>query len=365
MSYSEVLTVKQMQRQLALGQTIRFDRFMETCLYAKDGYYTQHVNIGGEGADFYTSASSPLFAHAMARFVIRCWRAAGEPGVYQVAELGAGEGTLAAHLLSALDALLPPAVNLHYCIVEVSPRLQQRQSTRLQQQLKTLPNKRTVSFQHETPNPELPTCMIGNEVLDALPVRRFKFARGHIKESYAVLKQGRVVEEFNSFVEDRATVQFLQQWLPLRENTIGEICFSYDAFFRPFSDYGAPLIALWLDYGITLGELRERIRPLGTLRAYKAHRLVSPFDHLGDADITADVHWDFARFSILKAGFKTAEIFNQGQFLMDYGILNAMQEIVCKEDKYGLQYARLARELKNLVLPGGQGERFRAIVCER
>jgi len=353
-------TVVDLTRQLRAGASVRFDAFMNTALYAADGYYMENVKIGGEGADFYTAASSPLFARTLARFAQFCWQRDGAPSVYQIVEQGAGEGHLAEHLLPALDACFPNHVQIRYVIVEISPLLKQRQQTRIQAVSNMLSKRMQVLYQ--PPADTVATCLFANEVLDALPVRRFRHTRHRWEESHVTWSNSGIVEAFSP-VTEQDTLEFVRRWIPIPYDTIAEICTSYDDFFRDCRALSTSLTAVWLDYGITIGEWQSGVRPAGTLRAYRQHQLVSPLENPGDVDLTADVHWDYATHAARSAGFIDTQLYTQGQFLMDCGILDVFEASIEQSDKHGLQRAKLSRQVKNLVLPGGLGERFSALVC--
>ena len=74
----------------AAGNRLRFERFMELCLYDPDhGYYSRHVRSVGADGDFATTPTlSPLLAEALARSI-------HDSGFRDVIEIGPGNGALA------------------------------------------------------------------------------------------------------------------------------------------------------------------------------------------------------------------------------------------------------------------------------
>jgi hypothetical protein len=80
-----------------------FSRFQELCLYHPHwGYYTRGRGIGRQGADFWTAPEmNPVFGELVAVQLTEMSSLLGNPGDFQVVELGAGTGRMA---LAALDA---------------------------------------------------------------------------------------------------------------------------------------------------------------------------------------------------------------------------------------------------------------------
>ena len=143
----------------AAGGWIPFSRFMELALYAPGlGYYSAGMHKFGAAGDFVTAPEiSALFGQTLAQQAAQVLRlTAGN-----ILEIGPGSGRLAFDLLSELEQLgqLPE----HYFLLEVSADLRQRQQHLLArfaprvEWLDTLP----ASFSG---------LIIGNEVLDAMPV---------------------------------------------------------------------------------------------------------------------------------------------------------------------------------------------------
>lgn len=141
---------------------IPFSRFMELALYAPQyGYYTGGAHKIGEAGDFITAPTlSPLFAQTLAQQICPLLpQTAGN-----VYEFGAGTGALAADLLRECAGNLQ-----HYFIVELSPELAARQREHIAQTVPDLVSR--VQWLPTLPD-ALDGIIIGNEVLDAMPVER-------------------------------------------------------------------------------------------------------------------------------------------------------------------------------------------------
>src|SRR2546427_6943497 len=160
---------------------LSFERFMELALYAPGlGYYSAGSVKIGAGGDFVTAPEvSDLFSRCVAR---QCAEVLSETGG-DIVELGAGTGRMAATVLASLAAVgvLPE----RYAILEVSADLAERQRTRLQGLPEEL--RQRVVWLERLPERPIRGVLLANEVLDALPCRRFTLRSGAVGELGVVL----------------------------------------------------------------------------------------------------------------------------------------------------------------------------------
>ncbi len=155
----------------AAGGWMPFDRYMERALYApRLGYYSGGARKFGrradDGSDFITAPElSPLFAATLARALAQALAASD---TQQLMEFGAGTGRLAAGLLNALHAL---GVEFDtYSIVELSGTLRERQRETIEALAAPLASR--VRWLDTLPE-RFEGVVLGNEVLDAMPVKLF------------------------------------------------------------------------------------------------------------------------------------------------------------------------------------------------
>lgn len=337
---------------------IPFGRFMELALYGDGGYYSTHVEIGTRAGDFYTAAQSPLFAAALAEAVSQLHQRWGLPQHIQVVEFGAGQGELAAALGQEL-ALRLPRVGLTYTIVERSDRLRRVQAQRLRAH-----SVNGLRYIWGTAVATLPTVVIANEVLDALPVERVLRSGDRLQQAWVRAR----VDGGLELVWRQAAPQVVQatgRWLPIGDGTMGEVCLSLESFFLRLAAGGQPFCAWLIDYGMSAGEWASGVRPLGTVRGYKNHQLTDPLEGPGRQDITADVNWDHACAAAESAGLTVVGLSTQGAFLMNHGIMEAYVRLSAAGATGTLRGLQLSGELKQLTLPGGMGDRFQVLECIR
>lgn len=158
------------------GNWIPFSRFMELVLYAPQyGYYTGGSHKIGNTGDFITAPTlTPLFAQTLARQLQELLpQTAGN-----IYEFGAGTGQLAADLLGSVS----DSINCYY-IIEISPELAARQKNLIQARAPEASQK----VVHLTALPEaFDGIIIGNELLDAIPVEIVRKNEGGLLEHIGV-----------------------------------------------------------------------------------------------------------------------------------------------------------------------------------
>ena len=161
---------------------LSFERFMDLALYAPGlGYYSAGAHKLGVGGDFTTAPEvSRLFGACVAR---QCAEVLGELGEGSILEIGAGSGRLAADILLRLEKLrLLPA---RYWILEISADLRDRQRRHIAQHLPHLLGR--VHWLERPPEGSFDGLVLANEVLDALPVTRFRWHRDRVEELGVVI----------------------------------------------------------------------------------------------------------------------------------------------------------------------------------
>ncbi|MGZ5297822.1 MAG: SAM-dependent methyltransferase, partial [Actinomycetota bacterium] len=134
---------------------ITFAEYMEHALYGPGGYY-ERPPVGPAG-DFVTSPHvHPVFGAMLGNAVRGLCEALGDPAPLRIAEVGAGDGTLAVQLLGALAGL-----DVDYEAIDVSPGAR---ST-----LATIDGLRAGVELTDAPH-----VVVANELLDNLPFRRLR-----------------------------------------------------------------------------------------------------------------------------------------------------------------------------------------------
>jgi SAM-dependent MidA family methyltransferase len=170
----------------AAGGWLPFADYMELALYAPGlGYYAAGAHKLGAGGDFTTAPElSPVFARCLAN---QCAEVLAALGGGEILEIGAGTGALAHGLLAELarSGTLPA----RYRILELSGELRERQ----QRTLCVLPPAiaARVSWEDRVPAAPLEGLVLANEVLDALPVERFRLGARGVEALGVAVEDGR------------------------------------------------------------------------------------------------------------------------------------------------------------------------------
>ncbi len=295
------------------GGWLPFDRFMNLALYEPGlGYYAgsrrKFGQMPSEGSDFVTAPEmSALFGRALARQLKQAMDASG---CRDVLEFGAGSGALAAQLIAELDAL--GAGLARYRIVELSADLRERQRERLAHW------EGRVDWLDALP-PGLEAVVIGNEVLDAMPVQLLAFD-GQVWRERGVVSQG------DGFAfEDRDTRQRPPLETGLVPGTVTEIHPQAEAFIATLARTLRRGAAFFIDYGFPETEYYHPQRRGGTLMCHQAHRAdADPLVAVGDKDITAHVNFTGIALAGQEAGMVVLGYTSQANFLLNCGIADLL-----------------------------------------
>jgi SAM-dependent MidA family methyltransferase len=183
---SEALSAR-IREEIRRDGNIPFSRYMGRALYEPGlGYYSAGLHKLGASGDFVTAPElGGLFAACLARQVAEV---AAELGPFDVLEVGAGSGRLAADLLRELAHGEPGRRGLpdRYLILETSADLRRVQRERIVESAPAWLDR--VSWLDEPPAAGWNGVLIANEVIDALPVERFR-ATGPAIEQLCVAEQ--------------------------------------------------------------------------------------------------------------------------------------------------------------------------------
>lgn len=359
---SEQLTALIAQDIARSGGWIGFDRYMHWALYAPGlGYYAGGKQPFGIGGDFVTAPElSPVFARCLA-VQVADWLAESSA---QIWEFGAGTGALAAGLLAALDDL--GYGHCQYNIVEVSAALAQRQRALLAERVPGVLAR--VRWLTELPS-HIQGVVLGNEVLDAMPVRCFMRQEDQIFERGVTWLAQERRFAFASRPADTRFASMTQQALagsgwPLHDFANGyssELGEQTTAWIASVATRLRQGVMLLIDYGFPAAEFYHPQRDSGTLRChYRHHSHDDPFWLPGLSDITA--HVDFSAIdaaahtqSLQCLGFTSqANFLLNCDFAMQFGHLSAR----AADD---VERARLAQSAAQLVSEAEMGELFKAI----
>jgi SAM-dependent MidA family methyltransferase len=344
----------------AAGGWLSFERFMDLALYAPGlGYYSGGAKKLGAGGDFTTAPEvSRLFGACVA---VQCAEIFRELHSGCVLEIGAGSGRLAADILERLETegRLPE----RYSILEISADLRERQRAYLGQRLPHLLAR--VEWLDQPPGQPFEGVILANEVLDALPVARFRWRHGAVDEMGVAISGGEFIWAARpaDAAMTRISNELSARGDPWDEGYTSEFCPRMSAWVKSVTLPLARGAVLWFDYGLPRTQYYLPERRDGTLVCHYQHRMSSdPFVHIGLQDITAWV--DFTRVAEAgrDAGLELAGFTTQAHFLAGLGLDREMRLAAAGDENL---FARLANQARQLLLPGEMGERFKVMACLR
>ncbi|ABR89685.1 Uncharacterized conserved protein [Janthinobacterium sp. Marseille] len=333
---------------------ISFARYMELALYAPDvGYYSGGAAKLGKDGDFTTAPEiTSLFGETLAH-------AAGElmaQSAPQILEFGAGTGKLALDILTECAAAGIPLER--YSIVELSGELRARQ----QQTLAGFPQ---VSWLDDFP-PAFSGVVLGNEVLDAMPVSLVVKGEAEWLERGVSIADGRFIfvdrpcdQELITQIPDAAElpVGYLTEVHPIAAGFMHTLATMLTAGFEQSGKGGA---AILIDYGFPASEYYLDQRAEGTLMChYRHHSHPDPFYLPGLQDITAHVDFTSMAYAAVRNGLEMVGYMSQAGFLLTAGLGDRLLA-TAPEDH--MAYLPKANAVQKLTSPAEMGELFKVLV---
>ncbi|HKB58963.1 MAG TPA: SAM-dependent methyltransferase [Gallionellaceae bacterium] len=343
-------------RRLILEDIVRqegwipFSRYMELALYAPGlGYYAAGARKFGAEGDFVTAPEiSPLFGRVVARQAVEIM-ALSTP---LITELGAGSGKLAVDILLELERLgsLPD----RYCILDLSAELRERQRALLQARAPHLLDR--VAWLDTLPD-TLDGVVLGNEVLDAMPVHLVRWGEDDIYER-GVAAEGQSFAWHDRPVQTPGLLE-AARLIRVPEGYQSEISLSARGLARSLSERLRRGVALFVDYGFGAGEYYHPQRSRGTLMChYRHHVHDDPFFLVGLQDITSHVDFTAIMDSAAEGGAHLLGYTTQAHFLMNAGIVDLLRETSPENAR---SYLPLSSQLQKLTSPAEMGELFKVI----
>jgi SAM-dependent MidA family methyltransferase len=361
---SAQLAARIRERIAAQGGWLPFAEFMEAALYEPEiGYYRSGQPVFGAAGDFVTAPElSPLYASCVAN---------GIAGLLEksdggdVVELGAGSGALALRVFASLTER--GASLARYRIVEPSPALAARQRARIAGSPETSARLDRFEWLAAPPREAWRGVAFANEVLDALPVERFRMTRDGA-EAVGVIAAGdgfaweprpaqgalaAAVESLQRRLSPRMPEGFTSE---LRLGQRGWLAAAAAALSR-----GAVLLA---DYGLPRAQYYHPSRDGGTLCGFRRHRRVD--DALatpGAQDITAWVDFSALADDASDAGLEVGGLATQAHYLLEAGIDRELARLTGPAGER--ERAAHRQAAATLLLPGEMGERFKLMALTR
>ena len=336
---------------------LSFADYMQAALYTPElGYYSSPYPKFGKEGDFVTAPEvSPLFSHCIAKQCVPILKTLPDAAIL---EFGAGAGTMAADILLYLESV--QQLPTHYYILELSAYLQAQQHATF---IKRAPHLLTkVSWLKSLPE-NFVGIMLANEVLDAMPVIRFKYADTKLYTS-VIEWQGQLTESWQALDLESAEAQIIKD-LALTETTayISEYNPQLVPWINSLSTSLKQGLILLIDYGFPRHEYYHPQRQQGTLMCHYKHYAHSDFLwYPGLQDLTAHVDFTAIAEAARAAALSVAAYTDQASFLLGCGLLELANPISTTDDKARIQ---LSQQIQTLTMPMEMGELFKVMALTR
>ena len=323
-------------KYFSVSKKIPIDKFVSNVLYDKDcGYYSKKIPFGKNG-DFITSPGiSSLFSEMIALWIVALWEHLDKPKIFNVVELGPGNGQMCAALIKVFKKFPIFFNSANIFLYEKSKTLEYLQK-------KNLNHEKINWIENFSGIKKGPVIFLGNEFFDALPIKQFKKINNILYEKYVKLEENseistiykkadsKIIMELKKYdlLKNQSFIEFPKQGLAelnLIINTIKKL-------------NGGLLL---IDYGF----LKQQSK--NTLQSIRNHKQNMIFENIGDADITSLVNFNLLESYFKKKKLKVNNTVIQSFFLKKMGIINRAEIVGQKmnfKEKSDL-YLRLQRLL--------------------
>ena len=352
------------RREIAASGVLSFARFMELALYCPVyGYYETKKDNPGQCGDFYTSVSVGKAFGQLLAFQFAEWlEVRSQKSEVRIIEAGAHDGQLAGDILTWLQCNRPRLFGqIKYCIIEPSKRRQEWQQEVLHgfapcvcwfadfEDLKL-----------KTRNPKLSGIIFSNELLDAMPIRRFGWNAGK-KEWFewgVAVDGGKFV--WAKIQNPQFAICNSQLETVLPDGYIIETSSTVENWWRQAANVLGWGRLMTIDYGFTANEIFSPSQTSGTLRAFFHHHASNDLlANVGEQDITAHVNFSAIQTVGESAGLTTESFLTQPQFL------TRILKKTLKDKTFGKWDANRTRQFQTLTHPDHLGRAFRVLIQSR
>ena len=317
-------------------QRMTFAEYMDWVLYQpQHGYYATRDTVIGPRGDFITSPHlGHDFGELLAEQLADMWVALGRPTPFALVEMGAGQGLVAADVLTYLKEQHPDCFQtVEYTIVEKSAALAAEQKQRLQSWLDQGVTVQWRSLEEIPPN-SIVGCCFSNELVDAFPVHQVILTEVGLQEVYVVSpdRDGNDSDAVKATTPE--SLRFREVVGELSTPTLAEYftCMGIDLKIGAYPpgyrtevnlaafDWLKTVIQrlqrgylLTIDYGYPAQRYYSPARSQGTLQCYYRHaHHDDPYEHIGHQDLTAHVNFTALERWGGNVGFRNVGVYPAG-----------------------------------------------------
>lgn len=299
---------------------ITYAEFMQHALYAvPDGYYSACRNYDADG-DYLTSATlHPAFGAVIALQLHEMWVNLDCPDRFDLLELGSARGELVQSITEFVYRNLPEfGEHLNTHCFDIAPPKQSGSNSKVQDVRKLSEYQGLVG------------CILSNELLDALPVRKFTVRGGALFEFLLAENSGELVEVVSENRARDISEHCRNMALQMPQGSTVEFRPKVASLASQMANVLARGYVITIDYGY---EQDEKLtgNTGASLRGYYKHtKTSSVLTNIGFQDLTAGV--DYTDFeNCMGRFFDFAGWVSQADFLHHFGIAKWLAD--CRQSR--------------------------------
>ena len=328
-----------------------FHDFVELVLYHPQfGYYATAESPVGKAADYVTSpVLSPVFSYSLGNLCREFMSRSGD-GVWQVVDIGCGDGALIRALATDAAKFFGVDRNLGRAVPD--------------------PNVTYVTSLDQIP-PADARLIISNELFDALPFARLVQREEQLHELWVTERDG-ALDWSEHEADARYEEYFAERGIRLDDGQFADVSLEWSALYGDLCRFVQRGLIVTFDYGLPQSKLfRGRMRRFGTAAAYAKQRvsrdlLINP----GEQDLTAHINFDDLRRTGEGQAFATLFFDIQAKFLLALGatgheLFTPIGDVTVESATEGLTLLQDRDDARRLILPDGIGADIRVLVQGR
>lgn len=325
---------------------IPLDKFINAALYhPKKGYYMKRLPFGKKG-DFVTSPNiSKIFSEMIFIWIISYWKKFYNNKKINIVELGAGNGEMINQIIISSKKFNKFYENCNFMIYEKSKKL-------IQVQKKLLKKSRIKWLENLNKIDNCPTIFIGNEFLDALPIKQYININNKWHERYVQKKNGAY-----SFNQIKCNIEKLEKNINIKiskNQNFLEVPLEGFKFIKKLNEIikNKGGCMLFIDYGYLSYKMYD------TLQAVKNHKKVNVLSNFGSADICHLINIPLLKKMAINLNLEMS-CSSQRNFLLSLGILQRAE--ILASSKNFMEKANIFYRINRLIDKKQMGELFKVI----
>tara|TARA_B100001029_G_C15050075_1_gene450050 strand:- start:807 stop:1850 length:1044 start_codon:yes stop_codon:yes gene_type:complete len=320
------------------------DKFIDHVLYhPKKGYYNKKIPFGKNG-DFVTAPNiSKIFSEMIFLWTLSYWKKFYKNKKINIVELGAGNGEMMYQIINSSKKFKDFYNKCNFIIFEKSNNLIKLQKEKLKEdQIKWVKNLNKLGNR--------PTIFLGNEFLDALPIKQYICLNKKWYERFVQKKSG-----IYKFIDIKCDIEKIEKKLNFKitkNQNFLEIPFEEIKIINNLNNIISKKggCILLIDYAYLNDKMFD------TLQAVKQHKKINIFKEVGNADISHLINIPLLKKIAKKLNLKLSYS-TQRNFLLNMGIFHRAEMLAA--NKNFLDKANIFYRINRLIDKRQMGELFK------